>query len=1216
MLARMDVFVAAMVMAGGLCAGTCDATPAEELAAKGEVFIKFQPAKSAAPEGALVSDGSLYSEKLGLGWDQDLRSQARVRSGDKTAIVLLDRGVSLATFTVDLPNGDYLFEVTALDTDYAGALVPVIDGDLAARPTTYAMGQKVTADAAVTSRNGKARISLLGGRDGFANSTVSSIRIVPAATEPERWQEAEAVVDSYRMERQEKETARIARKQRQRASYTPVGLSASSSGRKVYDLARDWLFMPTQEMDSPAQGSDPRADDTQWHVLEVPQFWQPNEWWIYVFGRGTSHNYMRKEVDRCLGFTFDYGATRSGWYRQWVDVPKSLAGRRIVTRFEGVASIAEVYWNGKPVGSHVGMFGPFECDATREVRFGERNLLAVFVSAGRIDPAAAKEVAAVAVTMDITHEMLSSLPHGGHRIGLGGIWQPVKLEVTAPDRIADVFFRPWLDGASIETTVDRSSAGALEVVHTLVDAATGKVLHSDSRGSAAGESAMRLLGSASVARTEISGMRPKLWSPEHPNLYELKTQLVRQGKVVDEKRTTVGFRTFEVRGRRLYLNGKPYFMRAANMPPHGIAPTDSALAHRFMKLMHDGNTMVTRFHGTSCGQAWMDACDKQGVGASIEGNWPWMLITSSPIPDRELLAAWKNEFEELVRAHRNHPSLLFWTISNESHFQGLHESDQARKLEKFRIFSDMISTVRALDPDKPIVFHSDYIRVPDDYEKIIKPNNLDDGDIDDGHHYYGWYWRSPMHVDVVNDIENHRDAGTRPLISQEASTGYPDNDTGHPTESYIKLDVPQAWVGSHSLYSARPDMFLETQARITREYAEKVRRERTYISGWSIFNNGCWFRDVYDADLIAPYPVYWEVRKAYQPVLVSIETHDRHFEAGSSFETTVYVVHDDPDRDRLTDLTLRWRICGKSDDRGTSGTVRFPDCEYDGKSTLPVRFELPSTLPVERSNARLELELRQGDEVISKNDYALVCARQEWYTADTDQRLIVLDPGGTATTYLRSIGLDCEMMTKLDWAGLEVGRAVVIAPGVSPSALEPVEAFAGFVERGGQVLMLEPIPSDVDPATLSAIDKFEHKRWSRLQPDLDPRKSALAAIPGLPLDQVKIVKAEGEYVELLAGDLRSGIDPMDMHWWNAAPGDVVRVCRVSYQVPDEPGVVKLARHIDPHGYVAPAEIPSLTSWPVLEFSSGKGRVVISSLALADDLVARRFMRNLVAHTLR
>lgn len=1087
-------------------------------------------------------------------------------------IAILERNITLATFTLDLPNGDYLFDATAYDSDYPGVLAPQIDGGLIANPVPYSIGQTVTVTVPVTSRNGKAAVTFLGGRDGIGNCLLSSIRITPASSDPGKWHTAKEAADAYRKRISDMKSARAARRLSRREAYQAVVVSDQRLPRQAIDLSGTWLFDPTSDV-KPESAYDPKADDSSWHTMNVPEFWKPIEWWIYMAGNGTSHNFLRKEIERCENLTFDYN-TAAGWYRQWIDIPESMRGRRLVLRFDAVASVAQVYWNGKQIGSHIGMFGPFECEATPNVTFGGKNLLSVYVSSGATE-AKQNGPSLVAVTVDVTPEMLNSLAHGCYKSGMAGIWQPVSLIVSGESRIADVFFKPRTNGAKIESTISSASKDTLVVKQAIVDPVTGKTLYSDPKGTP-------VIKGISIVDTGV--LAPKLWSPEHPNLYILKTRLLSGGKVVDEVSTTVGFKTFEARGNRLYLNGKPYFIRGADMPPHGIRPNDKPLAEKFMKMMHDGNTMATRFHVAPPSRIWLDAADKYGVGASVGENWPWVLMGDTPIPDKALIELWHNELLDVVRANRNHPSIFMWTISNESYFGG--DVDVARRVEKFRIFSDLIKAVRKEDPGTPVVFHSGYARAAEQ-EPMLTANGFDDGDIDDVHYYFGWYGKSPFQIDVAKDIEPWA-MGKRPMISQEASTGYPDNDTGHPVESYIRNHVvPQVWVGDHALYSSPPGMFLDTHAQITKEYAEKIRRQRSSLSGWMIFANCCWFKDVYDADTIAPYPVYWAVKRAWSPVLVSLDSPNRHFTAGQKFSSDVFVVNDDPDRPKLSDLTLVWHVRAQSNEE-TSGEAKLPDCTYDAKSHARVEFEVPSKLPLDSINATLNLELRSGDSVVSRNEYPLVCTPMNWARASSPGHLTVVEADTKTGDYLRSVGFACDSKPTVDWKTLAAGECVVIGPAVGKSALEPVQEFAKFIRSGGRVLMMAPRGEN----------------------------SALAAIPDFAADQVKTIDTSGDFADVLEGDLLSGMDPMNMHWWNAEPEDVVRVCRFGYQLPDGDGITKLARHIQPHGYIKNNNLPDYVSWPAFEIKRGSGRVIVSSFLQADDPVARRFTANLISYLKR
>jgi beta-galactosidase len=328
----------------------------------------------------------------------------------------------------------------------------------------------------------------------------------------------------------------IPRSQR-RANYRPIALPEMAQARCEISLTGNWLFAPSTEP-AAASGAAANLPDDMWHVLAVPQFWNEIEWWIYYKNRGTSHNFTQLERARCESFTFDYQKTSAGWYQQWIDVPKSYAGKRISVQFDAAASAAEVFWNGQRIGAHVGMFSPFECEATAQVRPGERNLLCVFVGAGGHDPKGSKEVAAVAVTMTVTRDMLQSMPHSTYPATMGGIWQPVKLVVTGAKRLDDVYFHSAQDHASVETRLSGGNSSDLLVRHMLLETNPLETPHApplrlrDQLGREQWQAKAQLdqlnpnKEISLASKVEISGIQPRLWSPEHPNLYWLKTELI------------------------------------------------------------------------------------------------------------------------------------------------------------------------------------------------------------------------------------------------------------------------------------------------------------------------------------------------------------------------------------------------------------------------------------------------------------------------------------------------------------------------------------------------------------------------------------------------------------------------------------------------------------------------------------------------------------------
>lgn len=205
--------------------------------------------------------------------------------------------------------------------------------------------------------------------------------------------------------------------------------------RQEISLDGSWLFQPADALQgvNPTELTELNLNDQQWHHINVPDFWRPIDWWLYSPAGGASSEFVAEEQKRVAKYTFDIWKTLAGWYRHWIEIPGGLEGKRFVLRFTGVASVAEVWWNGHKVGSHIGMFGPFECDVTSYVRPGARNLLSVFVAAQKFDLQAASEQVDLAVTVEVTRDMVSNLAHGGYDMEWvdrnGGIWAPVKLRL-------------------------------------------------------------------------------------------------------------------------------------------------------------------------------------------------------------------------------------------------------------------------------------------------------------------------------------------------------------------------------------------------------------------------------------------------------------------------------------------------------------------------------------------------------------------------------------------------------------------------------------------------------------------------------------------------------------------------------------------------------------------------------------------------------------------
>lgn len=516
------------------------------------------------------------------------------------------------------------------------------------------------------------------------------------------------------------------KRRQERATYAPVKLTALTGSRTDISLDGNWLFMPDYQLDNKDKATSVQTDDRDWHIISVPNFWTPIRIWLHgetmpsptgAQPKGVSDTYYQQETDRCENYTFDYRRVKYAWYRQWLELPANIEGKNLTLTFDAVSKIAEIYINGTLATSHIGMFGEIQVDGSQLLKPG-KNLLTVKVTRNVDGNASAdsntidffyssvreseKEDGKVTVKKNI----LKDIAHGFYGDEPAGIWQPVKLTVTDPAKVEDVFIKPALNGATFDVTLKNhgNKKKQFDLYTDIIDKETGSVLYS-------GLSVRKLNLNAGEERMEtytINDLKPRLWTPQHPNLYDFKFRLVAdKGIELDCLTETSGFRTFEVKDGLFYLNGNKYWLRGGNHIPFALAPNDENLANTFMQLMKAGNIDVTRTHTTPWNKLWMTAADNNGIGVSFEGTWSWLMIHSTPIPDQRLLEMWRDEFLGLLKKYRNHPSLLFWTVNNEMKFYD-NDSDLERAKEKYRIISDVVKEMRRIDPTRPICFDSNY----------------------------------------------------------------------------------------------------------------------------------------------------------------------------------------------------------------------------------------------------------------------------------------------------------------------------------------------------------------------------------------------------------------------------------------------------------------------------------------------------------------------------
>ncbi|MEI8195879.1 MAG: sugar-binding domain-containing protein, partial [Phycisphaerae bacterium] len=1151
-----------------------DAGEPLDLYAPNAIKIRFSKKSDPCLRNWKISNGEVFDATRGFGWDRDLSQ--RLVQRDKVPCALQDGLFRLsgkdadALFSVALPDGEYYVTATAGDPmgyGYFHATVqdrPLMDVRLT--PMQY-----TTEPVRVRVQGGVLKLKLFSmssEKPGIGNP-LNSLVIEP-------WAEAAPRVGDKELKRQ-----------RERAAYQPQPVTLPASGPSRLSLEGRWLFMPAQDVPVGIEPQSPGLKDEDWHVVNVPSFWNTNGWWIYTGGRRVGESYQHRDYARVASQTFDFRTTREAWYRQWLRFGAQEKGRRYTIRFDAAASIAEVYFNGKHVGGHVGMFAPFELDVTDQIRWGAENLLAVKVTGEpQKQHADADKVLGQMITMIVTPEHVGSLPRGIIYSTIqdlrgqvtnerpGGLWQPVSLLASGEARINSYFFKPRIDGASIE--VELLNRRDAEVKANLIAQVAG----------VQAEQAVTIpAGKQIKVMLDLKAENLKLWSPEHPNLYPLTVRLSEGATQLDERQTQVGFRTTETRGDKFYLNGRPYWLGGANGPVHGLAPLDEKLADRFMGVLAKMHVRCTRTHSTPMTHVWLEASDRNGVGVGLEGPWSWVLSADTNIPEDTLWETWRQEMLGLVKDLRNHPSILLWTVSNENHIDW--DPNLERRVKKWRMWEELMRAIKAVDPTRPVCAFSGHERAdnrhgagqyasrPREYFKeFIQAHNIYDGDFVDEHRYIGHY--SPS-IFSYQYNEHSRNIGMGlPVISQEASTGYPNGDTGHLERKYIGEYVPQAWVGRDAYDQRNPQPYLEHVALMSKEWMEKVRRDRD-TAGWQMFNCANWFRHPYDAEAIEAYPTAEAARLALQPVLISLEMRDRHALAGSMLKGTLHVINDQADAKDLSGLRCQVNLRDAKGKVLSEKEVSLPDCAYFKSSTAGLELAVPENLPF--GPYTVTLQLRSGQETLSENRYTLKLGSSAWADAPAKG----LKAGGVnlspqLTAVLGQMGLTLE--TSDPWKS----PVMVWGGNPVPTADSPEgRKLLDYVQGGGKLLLLET-------------------------------GQAGNLLPGIVLPETKKDYLFAEYVEILdeTHPVFAGVGRHDLGWWNGQGKRPEAASAVYTLDTANPAVTCLSQYIEPH--IGEKSWARAFRAPLFAVKQGSGQLIVCDLrvsAAASDPIARRLLANLL-----
>ena len=350
-----------------------------------------------------------------------------------------------------------------------------------------------------------------------------------------------------------------------------------------------------------------------------------------------------------------------GHYKRTFAIPSGFNGYAELV-FDGAMAEPTVYVNGQKAGYWAYGYNTFRLDITALVKPGD-NLLEV----------------------DLKNVEESSRWYPG-----AGIYRPVKLVLAQRqhlDRWGTYFRTLTFDKQKAEVEVTAKAAGGNAIEVSLIND-KGHVV----------ASAHNDIDKDGQTCTTMEVSKPQLWTPEQPNLYCLRIQLMENGNVVDEIEQKVGIRTVKVsKEGGFQLNGVSRKIKGVclhhDLGPLGAAVNKAALIRQIKTMKEMGCDAIRTAHNMPS-QMQMDICDSLGMMVMAESFDMWIYPKCKNGYARFFKEWSDRDIENLVLANRNHPSIVMWSIGNE-----IPEQWDTKAIPTLKRLQDIC---HKFDPSRPV----------------------------------------------------------------------------------------------------------------------------------------------------------------------------------------------------------------------------------------------------------------------------------------------------------------------------------------------------------------------------------------------------------------------------------------------------------------------------------------------------------------------------------
>jgi beta-galactosidase len=454
----------------------------------------------------------------------------------------------------------------------------------------------------------------------------------------------------------------------------PMRASLPANEKFRRSLDGDWAFRLFDHPDAvpPAavRGTTP-AGTRHWHTVAVP-----GNWTMQVAADKPHYTNVQMPFPGPPPALPERNPT--GVYRRSFSVPTRWRRRRVVLHVGGAESVHAVYVNDHFVGYGTDSRLPSEYDVTDMLRPGANHL-------------------AVVVVRYSAHSYIEDQDQWW----MAGLHRHVFIEARPAVGIAEVALAADWDPAAasgslaVRTTVSFAAVPAEGYsIRTMVETTGGRRVGSSQRQPVPHEHAAPYVFEGHQVTASWQALQVAPWSAESPTLYRVRIELIGpDDRVVDTTWQRIGFRRVEVRDRQLLVNSQPIWIFGVNRhdhhPDHGKAVTVDDMRDDLLAMRAHNITAVRTSHYPN-DSAFLDLCDELGFYVVAEANIESHAYNDSLCHDARYRGAWLDRGARMVTRDRNHPSVIIWSLGNESGYGANHDA--------------LAGWIRKSDPTRPLQY--------------------------------------------------------------------------------------------------------------------------------------------------------------------------------------------------------------------------------------------------------------------------------------------------------------------------------------------------------------------------------------------------------------------------------------------------------------------------------------------------------------------------------